>query len=212
MAVSIRRRWLARGLAVLTSLSVAYPVAGSDGIIRINATLFDKFAAALQPLSIQRAGWYTFQVPTIFGPVDLPPVYCVATASISNIHLQIAAQSGALVRGDINGTMCGINYSSSVVAPVMISVDASTGGLLVRPIGPININATVSIPGVITITVPLNDVNIAQSLTALTIPLDAIQIQMESPSGPRTLVLVGRNQQLSLHDGFVEIQADAHFR
>jgi hypothetical protein len=209
MADSTNRRWLARGLAMMMSLSVAGPIAAGDGIVRINAALFDKFAAALQPLTIQRVGWYDVQVPTFFGPVTVP-VFCPVTASISGIHLDIAAQ-GAVVRGDIRGTMCAVNYSSSVVAPVVISIDANSGGLLVRPAGPININAFVTVLGV-TITVPLTDVNLAPALTVLSIPLDVIRIQMEAPSGPRTLALVGRNHQLSLHNGYVEIQADVHFR
>jgi hypothetical protein len=194
---------------VLLGWALAGPVFGADGVIRISSALFDKFAAASQPLTFAREGWYNIVVPTIFGPATFP-IYCSMSAAVSNIRLTVVTNS-AVLRADVGGTMCGLPYRSSVVSPVVISLDAGTGGLLVRPAGPMNINAQVIILGV-TVTVPLSDAQLVPAMTALSIPLDMALIQIETPSGPRTLALVGRNSQLTLHNGYVEIQTDVHFR
>jgi hypothetical protein len=209
MPDSTKRRCVSHGLALLLGLYAAAPVAASDGFVRVYATLFDEYAAALQPLSVQRTDWFHITVSTFFGPVDIP-FYCTVTASISNVHFAIAA-SAAMVHGDITGTVCGIGYSSAINAPISISVDTSTSRLVVRPVAPTNINATVTVLGV-PFTVPFTDVSLGPSLTESSIPLDVIQVKIESPSGPRSLGLVGRNQQVLLHNGYVGIQADAHFR
>jgi hypothetical protein len=152
---------------------------------------------------------FTLRFRRFFGPVDVP-FYCTVTASISNIHFAIAS-SAATVHGDITGSVCGIGYTSAINAPISISVDTGTSRLVIRPAGPTNIDATVTVLGV-PFTVPFTNVSLGPSLTESSIPLDVIQLQIESPSGPRSLELVGRNHQVSLHNGYVGIQADAHFR
>jgi hypothetical protein len=193
---------LAFGLAAATTATA------EDGLFRISATLLDDFAAALEPLTFRRDGVYTFRIPTWFGPVDVP-VYCVATASITGISFQITP-ANASVRANVTGTLCGLNYSSTLATPVTISVDPSGSRLRVQPAGSMPLNATTTILG-IPFTVPFN-MNLAPSLTVLSIPIDAVSFQLESPGGSRALVLVARNHQVTRHNGYFEISADVHFR
>jgi hypothetical protein len=101
-------------------------------------------------------------------------------------------------------------YTSSLFSPVTMAINASASQLLVRPAVPLSLNATINILGFV-FTIPFN-ANLAPSLTVLAIPLDVIRVEMESPSGSRTLVLASEHHQLSLQAGFVEIRADVHFR
>ena len=208
MPDSIRARLKACSLAIMLALGTAGPGAAQDGTIRLSASTFDRFAAALQPLTVRREGWYHFTVPSFFGPVDVP-IYCVGTASVSNVKFTIAPNT-ATVRGDVSGTMCGLPYTSSLFSPVTMAVNASASQLLVRPAVPLSLNATINILGFV-FTIPFN-ANLAPSLTVLAIPLDVIRVETESPSGPRTLVLASEHHRLSLQAGFVEIRADVHFR
>ncbi len=209
MAATIKKRCVSHGLALLLSLFAAVPAIASDGAVRVYTTLFDKYAAALQPLSVQRTDWFNVQVPTPFGPASVP-FYCTVTASISNIRFTIT-QSAASVHGDINGTVCGLKYSSAIDSPISFSINTSSSRLVIRPVGPTNINAVINILGG-QFVIPFSNVSLGSSLTESSIPLNLIQLTIESPSGPRSLGLVGQNHQLSLHDGYVEIQADAHYR
>jgi len=208
MSGSINRRCI-HGLTLLLGLWAAAPAVASDVIIRVYATHLDKYAAALQPLSVQRTDWFHVTVSTFFGPVEIP-FYCTVTASIRNVHFTIAP-GAASVHGDISGSVCGIAYTSSINAPISISVDASTSLLVIRPVGPTNINATVTVLGV-PFTVPFTNVSLGPSLTESSISLDVTQVNIESPSGARALVLGARNHQVSLQNGYFGIQADANFR
>ncbi len=90
-----------------------------------------------------------------------------------------------------------------------IAVDSSSHTLSVRPVGPVEVPVKITIPIFGDIRVPFR---LAPLLTVLSIPMEAVSFQIETPHGQRTLVPVSRNHQLSRHDGYIEIKADAHFR
>jgi hypothetical protein len=94
---------------------------------------------------------------------------------------------------------------------VTIAVDSAASSLVVRPAGPLRISARVSFLG-FNVQAPFGNLSLAPSLTVASIPLGGVAFELETPHGPRSLVLVTRNHQLSLQDGYLEIKADAHFR
>jgi hypothetical protein len=48
---------------------------------------------------------------------------------------------------DASGNICGFNYQSTVFSAVTISVDSTGRMLVVRPVGPMSLRATVKIMG-----------------------------------------------------------------
>jgi len=203
--------------AVLLSLSLVAPAAttAEDGTLRVRESALNDFATAVQPLTIRRTWTFTLWIPIpnpfLLGlPIPLPvPFACEATASVTGLGFDID-EGSASVRGDLSGAVCGLGYRSTLSSAVTISIDSGRR-LVVRPAGPMSVAATVNFLG-FDIAAPFSNVSVAPSLTVMSIPLDAVAFEIETPSGPRTLALVGRNHQLSLHDGYFEIKADAHFR
>jgi|SRR5215469_1941928 len=207
--------WAAGALLLALSFAISGSAAAQDGTVRVFASTLNKFAAALQPLTTSRTWGFTLWIPTpnplLFGiPTPIPvPMTCTATASVTGINFNITPGS-ATVSGNVNGTVCGVPYQSAVSTPVAITIDSSTRRLTVRPASPMVVGVTVNFLG-FNITAPFSGVNVAPSLTG-SFALDATHFEIETPTAPRSLILVTRNPQLSLQNGYVEVKADAFFR
>lgn len=207
-----------RSSALLLAAGLALPATlpAEDGTLRVHESALNDFATAIQPLTITRTFnfvlWILVPNPFLFGiPTPMPvPFSCVATGSVTGLSFDITP-SAVSVRGNLNGSVCGVGYSSSLFGPVTIAVDSVARSLAVRPVGPMRIAASVSFLG-INVGAPFGNLNLTPSLTVASIPLGAVAFELETPHGPRSLALVTRNHQLSLHDGYLEIKADAHFR
>ncbi len=209
------RFWRVGACLLVLSLAISGSAAAEDGTFRIFASTLNKFAAALQPLTTTRTWSFTLWIPVpnplLLGiPTPAPvPFTCDATASVTGINFSITPGS-AFVSGNVNGTVCGVPYHSVVSTPVVITVDSSTRVLMVHPAGPMFVNATVSFLG-FNIAAPFNGVNVAPLLSG-GIALGSVPFEIETPTAPRTLILVTRNPQLSLQNGYVEVKVDALFR
>lgn len=184
--------------------------------MRIRETALNDFAAAMQPLSVTRSWSFTLWIwapnPFLFGlPTPMPvPFACTATATVTGVAFDMTPAS-ASVSGSVTGTVCGFPYTSPLSSAVSIVVDPVARRLVIRPLGPLAIRATVNVLG-IAVTAPFNAINLASSFGTMSIPLDTSAFEVETPSGPRTLRLGTRGHQLSLHDGYFEVRADAFFR
>ena len=190
-------------------------VRAQEGTVRVYESALTAFAAAVQPLRITRTFtvtlWILVPNPFLFGiPTPAPvPFPCTANGSVTGLTFDITP-AAASVRGNLSGSVCGVAYSSAISSPVAITVD-SARRLVIRPVTPMTVAATVNFLG-FNIGAPFGNVSIAPSLSVVTIPLDAVAFELETPNGPRTLELAARNHQLSLHDGYFEIKVDASFR
>lgn len=213
---ALRARGRASASALLLTLSLAASSGAGDGTLRVRESALDEFAAAIQPLTLTRTWSFTLWIPVpnpfLFGiPTPVPvPFACAATATVTGLSFDITPGSVS-VRGNLSGAVCGLAYSSTLSTAVTISIDSAARRLMVRPLGPMTVSATVNFLG-LNIAAPFGNVSVAPSLTVMSIPLDAVPFEIETPSGPRTLALVTRNHQLSLRDGYFEIEADAFFR
>lgn len=219
MAASTERRRSRFSIAASVFLLVAalvWPVRlhAQDGTVRIFASALNDFAAAIQPLTITRSftAWIVAWVPNPFLlgiPTPVPvPIPCTATGAVTGLTFDITPTS-ASVRGNLRGTVCGIAYSSTIASPVMIAID-SAKRLVIRPVSPMLVGATVNVMG-FNIPAPFS-ANLSPSISVMTIPLNAVPFEVEAPSGLRTLTLAARNHQLSLHAGYFEIKVDASLR
>src|SRR5262245_27563072 len=138
--LSGRKRWRAGALLFVLSLAVTGTAAAEDGTLRIFTSTLDKFAAALQPLTITRTWSFTLLIwvpnPFLLGiPTPVPiPYTCTATASVTDINFSITP-GFASVRGNVSGSVCGVGYQSTVSTPVSITVDSANRMLMVRPAG-----------------------------------------------------------------------------
>jgi hypothetical protein len=185
-----------------------------DGTLRVRESALNEFAAAVQPLTITRTWSFTLWLlvpnPFLFGiPTPVPvPFSCLATASVTGLVFDIAPGS-ATVRGNVNGTVCGIGYQSTLSTAIAISLDPAGAALVIRP-GALGLTPTVTFQGY-SIRAPFS-IDVAPALTVASIPLEAALLEIETPTGARRLVLNGRNLQLSRHDGYLEIKGDALFR
>lgn len=217
-----RRGERARGAGVVVALLVALCLAlparapAEDGLVRVHESALNDFAAAMQPLSVTRSWSFTLWIwapnPFLFGlPTPMPvPFACVATATVSGVAFDVKPGS-ASVSGSVTGTVCGFPYTSPLSSPVSIVVDPVARALVIRPLGTLAVSATVNVLG-IKVTAPFGAINLASSFGTMSIPLDTSAFEIETPSGPRTLRLGTRGHQLSLHDGYFEVRADAFFR
>jgi len=210
-----RLRSSAGAVLLALGLATSESALAEDGTIRVFASTFNKYAAALQPLTVSRTWSFTLWIPVpnplLFGiPTPVPvPFTCAATATVTGVNFNIAPGS-ASVSGNVSGTVCGIAYQSALSTPLAITMDPSTRRLTVRPSGPLFVGATVNFMG-FNISAPFGGVNLAPSLTGSFV-LDAIHFDIETPMAPRSLILVTRNPQVSLQNGYVEVKADAFFR
>jgi hypothetical protein len=200
---------------LLASLAPAGHAGAQDGTLRIFVSTLNKYAAALQPLSVTRTWSFTLWIPVpnpfLLGlPTPVPiPFNCAATGFVTGIAFNIG-EGSASVSGNVSGTVCGVAYLSTVASPVAMALDTTNNVITVHPAGPMLVHATVNFMG-FSVTAPFSNVNVSPSLTGA-IPVQATPVEIETPAGPRRLVLTMTNLQLALHSSFLEIQANAHFR
>jgi hypothetical protein len=196
-------------------LAAGTAASAEDGTLRVRESALNDFAAAAQPLRISRNWTFTVWVwvpnPFLFFiPTPVPiPYTCNANASVTGLTFDITPAS-TTARGVVTGTVCGAAYSSLLSTTVSVSLDPGGRALSIRP-GVMRMTPTVAVPALGSITAPFA-VNAAPTLTVLSIPLDAAPLEVETAAGPRRLVMIGRNLQLSRQDGFFEIKGDVFFR
>lgn len=215
MRVSTERRLVFRragaGALVfaLAGFGAGALASAQDGTLRVRESALNDFAAAVQPLTLSRNFSFTLWVPNpfLFPPVVPIPFFCNASASVTGIVFDITPAS-VTARGNVNGAVCGIPYQSTLFASFTVSLDPAGRSLRIVP-NSMQMTPTVNVLG-FRITAPFA-VNVAPSLTA-SMPVGATKFEIETPAGPRSLVLVGRNLQISRFDGYFEIRGDADFR
>jgi len=214
-----RRPWpILRAIAVLLclSLGLAPRAPAEDGALRVYEAVLDRYAAAIQPLTLTRTWsfllWILAANPLLFGiPTPVPiPYSCAATASVTGLHFDIIP-AAVSVSGSASGTVCGLPYTSRLQSNVAVSVDPASRRLTLRPTGAMTVSGRVRILG-IDVAAPFGSVSVVPSLSAISVPLAAVPFELDTPAGPRTLELVMHNHQLSLHGGYLEIKADAFVR
>jgi hypothetical protein len=212
---SNRIRVRASAFLLATTLALPAPARAEDGTVRVYEAALNAFAAAAEPLTITRTFtvtlWILVPNPFLFGiPTPAPvPFRCNASGSVTGLTFDITP-SVVTVRGNLRGSVCGVAYSTTISSPVIVTID-SARRLVIRPMTPMTVAATVNFLG-FNVAAPFSNVSVAPSLSVVTIPLNAVPFELETPNGPRTLALVARNHQLSLHDGYFEIKVDASFR
>jgi len=204
------RRALVLPAAAVFGLLVGRPASGQEGTLRIRESTLDRFATALGPLTWSQTFSFTVWVP---NPLLLPPVIpvffdCTATATVIGLNFEITP-SGTSVSGNATGAVCGIAYAQPLSANVAISIDQAQHALNVRPTS-MSFRPRVNVLG-FWIGAPLT-VAVTPSITVPPIPLDAAPFEIETAAGPRNFVLVGRNLELSRHNGYLEIRGDVRFR
>lgn len=203
-----------RALLLGLSLAVGGSASAEDGTLRIRESALNRFAAAVQPLTLSRSMSFTLWIPVpnpfLFGiPTPVPiPFTCNATASVTGLSFDVDPGL-ASVRGNVTGTVCGVAYQSTLASFVTISLDPARRALVIMT-GPMLMIPNVNFLG-FTLTAPFA-VNVAPALTLPPIPLESAPLEIETPAGPRNLIVSGRNLQLTLQNGFLELKGDAVLR
>lgn len=205
----VRRHAWAGLLALVLGLSVGVPASAQDGTLRVRESALNDLARAVQPLTLTRTFNFTLWVlnPFLIPPVVPIPFSCNASASVTGLAFDITPGSTSL-RGTVSGSVCAIPYQSTLSTSVAISLDPAGRSLVIAP-GPMQVTPTVNIMGY-RIAAPFS-VTLAPTLTA-SLPLGATTFEIETPAGPRSLVLVSQGLSLSRFDGYLEIRGDADFR
>lgn len=191
--------------------SPAPPAGNEDGVLRVCESALNLYALAVLPLSHSESVSVRILVPNPFG---FPPLISIrhngtAAANVTSLRFDIGPGS-VVARASAIGTVFGIPISANLMATVSLTIDPVTENLIVDP-GPMSIQPSVQfLPG-IRVSLPF-PINVESSISIPPIPLDAVLMNIDTVDGEREIHIDVFNQDLTYHEGFLELKGNVRFR
>lgn len=211
-----KHRWKAVAL-LLTTLALALPAWGADGVIEVYDSTFDELAHALEPIrfsSPTNGSAYPLQVtidPPFFDPYTIKLCDGNWTARVTGVDFTITP-SQVLVTGQVSATYtCVVDFhlSGSFNTTADVTYNSTQNQLKVT-VNPATVQlkwTAIDIPGFGEISFS-RSIRVDQGLQVPPIPVRSAALNFETAEGPELLRLSPYNIAVIKRYGYIELQGD----
>ena len=188
------------------------PAGASDANINVYESTFNRFANALQPITM--TGHYTFRisVDTWFGEASVKICSSDWTATVTGLAFHVSPDR-VTVDGRVDVSWCDVSFSNSQLggsgnvyySAADKAVHFSFYSASVQPCLSIDAGPF----GTLDVCLPVT-ISVQPTLNIPPLPIRPSLVHFETASGPKQLRLDPRNVSLTKQSGYVQLRSDAH--
>lgn len=187
------------------------PHGDEDGRLIVCESAMNKFAQAVMPLSRSTDFSISIHIP---NPFLIPPTINIridGTASATVTRLVFDVTEGAVtVSADALGQILGFPFQARMSSTVDVSIDPASESLIFSP-GRMSVRPSITLIAGVNATLPF-PINLNPSLAIPEMPLDAVVLRVQTPNGSRDMKLDAYDQEISRHNGFLELKSHVRVR
>lgn len=187
------------------------PQGDEDGRLIVCESAMNKFALAVLPLSRSTDISISIHIP---NPFLIPPTINIridgsASATVTRLVFDVT-EAAVSVSADAIGQILGFPFQVRLSSTVDVSIDPANESLIFSP-GRMSVRPSITPVAGVQVQLPF-PINLNPSLAIPEMPLDAVVLQVQTPNGSRDMKLDAYHQEISRHDGFLELKSNVRVR